>query len=139
MTQTLSPLERKARLFYQLTLFSLIGLELLFIGWFLIINPPQHPFTIFAIHAVPLLLFLPGLLKKNPRTFVWICFVILLYFCQGVMNAFALPLMQGYLGLTETLLTVSLFCCSMMAARYLAQVERTTQQTNGHQTGEQEA
>lgn len=130
MTQLLlESLQRKADISYKLTLGSLIALLLLFTAWFLLLNPPAHPWTILGLHFIPLVPFLPGILRKNPRTFVWLCFVILLYFCQGVMNAFALPLLLGKLGLTETLLTVVLFCSAMMAARYYAQLQRyqTTQ------------
>ena len=117
-------LVRKARLTYQLTLLSLGGLILLFAGHYFWLRPATHAWTVFAVHSVPLLLFLPGLLHKKPRVFAWLCFVVLLYFCEGSMNSFYLPHRLGVLSLIETILTVILFCSAMMATRYWAQLEK---------------
>lgn len=113
---------KRANLTYQLTVLSLLGLLLLFPIWFFAFSATEHPWTITAIHLVPLLMFVPGLMQRRPRVFAWLCFVILLYFCQGVMNAFALPELLGKIGMVETVLCVVLFCSAMMAARYHGQL-----------------
>lgn len=117
---------RRANLFHMISLVSLLGLCALLLVWHLVLLPVSSmPWFIAALHIVPLLAFLPALLARKPRPFVWLCFFVLLYFCQGVINAFALPSLTGVLGLLETLLTSSLFIAAMLAARYLSQAQRT--------------
>jgi uncharacterized membrane protein len=123
MTDTLIA---KADLAQKLTLAALFGLVVLFSAWFLVLIPPGHPLTILNIHIVPLLLFVPGLLKKKHKVFIWLCFVILLYFCQSVMNSFALPTTMGVIGIIQATLCVWLFCAAMMAARYYARLENSS-------------
>lgn len=124
MTDT--SLQRKAQLFSTLTLVHLFLLLLLLIVWHVFILPtsasPKNTLIILNLHLIPLLAFLPGLLRKKHRVHVWLCFFILLYFCQGVVNAFSLPHVLGRLGLLEALLTSGLFTTAMMAARYLSQL-----------------
>ena len=120
MTEALT---KKAELARTMTLATLANLIVLFIVWRAIVLPAEHAMTIIAIHTIPLLLFLPGLLARKPKVFIWLCFVILLYFCQGIMSAFALPSALGILGALESILTTWLFCAAMMAARYYARLE----------------
>ena len=40
---------------------------------------------------VPLLIFLPGMVRENLRSYVWLCFVSLLYFISLVERLFAQP------------------------------------------------
>ncbi|MDX1693093.1 MAG: DUF2069 domain-containing protein, partial [Ketobacteraceae bacterium] len=98
---------------------------ILFALWYLVIQPPAKapPLLIALFHIIPLTLFLPGILKRNPRTYIWLCFLILLYFCEGVVNAFLLPSLQGWLGLAESLLITALFIAAMYAARWNNQVQ----------------
>lgn len=118
-------LAHRASLSYRLSLASLLLLCGLLLAWHLFLLPVQSkPWFIAALHVVPLLAFLPGLLQRKPRVFVWLCFFILLYFCQGVINAFALPTLTGLLGLMETVLTTLLFSAATLAARYLSRLQR---------------
>lgn len=122
----MSDIVRKANLFTHLTLASLFALCGLLLAWHGFVLPVQSkPWFIAALHILPLLAFVPGIIHRKPRVFVWLCFFILLYFCQGVINAFALPSTDGILGLLETLLTVDLFIAAMLAARYLSQSQHT--------------
>lgn len=116
-------LTKRAELARTLTLVALAALITLFIAWRGFILPAEHAITLIAIHSVPLLLFIPGLLARKPKVFIWLCFVILLYFCQGIMSSFALPSPLGMVGLAESILTTWLFCAAMMAARYYARLE----------------
>jgi len=50
-------------------------------------NLPSVAF-LWLLRSVPLLIFLPGLLKRHLRTFAWLSFVVLLYFVQSVQTAF---------------------------------------------------
>ena len=40
-----------------------------------------------GIQISPLLLFIKGLHISHPRSLIWLCFLSLVYFTQGVMNA----------------------------------------------------
>lgn len=119
-------LAKKANLSHQLTLVFLIATLVLFALWYLVIQPPvsASPWLIALFHIVPLALFLPGIIRRNPRTYVWLCFFILLYFCEGVLSAFLLPTAQGWLGLTQSLLITALFITAMYAARWNNQLQR---------------
>ncbi|WP_250654778.1 DUF2069 domain-containing protein [Alkalimarinus coralli] len=65
-----------------------------------------------AIKVVPLIIFLPGLLKGNLRAHIWLCFVVLFYFTRSVVDAF---LTEGaILEAITTATTVVLFLASMM-------------------------
>ncbi len=44
--------------------------------------------VLWLIKVLPLLIFLPGLLRRKLRTYAWLSFVVLLYFIQGVQSAF---------------------------------------------------
>lgn len=104
-----------ALLMTQILLIVLIG----FISaWTLAISPPPqaNPITITLFQVVPLALFLPGVLMGSQRTCVWLCFVILVYFCSGVI--WAMSPVQMIFGLGESLLTVALFTSAMLYVRW---------------------
>lgn len=73
----------------------------------------------FAIILLPLMLFIPGMLRDNPRTLIWICFVTLMYFAVSVDNL-AGPA-PNTLDLIESLLCVVLFVAAMMFSRWKQQ------------------
>lgn len=118
-------LARKADLSHWLTLGLLITSLILFALWYWVIDPPEKapPSLIALFHIIPLSLFLPGIIKRKPRTYIWLCFFILLYFCEGVLNAFLLPTTQGWLGLAESLIITALFIVAMYAARWNNQLQ----------------
>jgi len=120
MTEALT---KKAEFCRTLTLALMGMLIVLFILWRTFIIPVEHFVTILAIHIIPLALFIPGMRARKPKVFIWFCFVILLYFCQGVMSSFALPSILGIVGLLETILAIGVFCAAMMAGRYYARLE----------------
>lgn len=69
-----------------------------------------------AVQCGPLLIFWFGLRKRHRRTYLWLCFVLLLYFIKGV---------EGVMGPTPDLFdsilliaSTSLFITSMMTARW---------------------
>ncbi|MFD2229132.1 DUF2069 domain-containing protein [Alkalimarinus sediminis] len=65
-----------------------------------------------AVKVVPLLIFLPGLLKGNLRAHIWLCFVVLFYFTRSVVDAF---LTEGaILEAVITTTTVVVFVAAMM-------------------------
>lgn len=71
---------------------------LLWLSWFLLFAQQAAdaylrgvPWIIWCGKLLPLLIFLPGMLKDRMRSFIWLCFISLLYFITLVERLFALP------------------------------------------------
>jgi uncharacterized membrane protein len=73
------------------------------------------PAIIYVISLLPLMIFIPGILADRLRTLIWLGFVLLLYFYNGVQNM-AVPEPQT-MDIVELVLTIVLFCASMVYAR----------------------
>ena len=78
----------------------------------------QLPWIIWLGKLVPLLIFVPGMLRDNLRTFIWLCFVSLLYFIALVERLFVQP--GSLLAITGTVAVVVLFVAAMMYVRWRA-------------------
>ena len=76
------------------------------------------PAIIFLGKLVPLLIFLPGMVRENLRSYVWLCFVSLLYFISLVERLFAQP--DSLLATAGMIAVVSLFISSMLFVRWRA-------------------
>ena len=72
-------------------------------------------------YSIPLLVFVFLVNPQRPKSYAWLCFVILIYFCKGVLDAFTWPAADGYYGIAATLLTAEIFLASMMATRWAGQ------------------
>lgn len=87
------------------------------------------PWIIWLAKLVPLLMFLPGMLRDRLRSFIWLCFVCLLYFIALVERVFAVP--GGALGWLGLFAVCLLFTTGMLyvrwRARELRQAELTTE------------
>jgi uncharacterized membrane protein len=84
----------------------------------------QAPWIIWLGKLLPLLLFLPGMLKDNLRSYIWLCFVCLLYFIALVERLFAEP--GSALAITGTVAVVVLFTAAMFYVRWRARELRAT-------------
>ena len=78
----------------------------------------QAPWIIWLAVLLPLLIFLPGLLQDNLRSFIWLCFVCLLYFMRLVVSLFENP--ADLLSIVGMVAVVLLFCSGMMYVRWRA-------------------
>ncbi len=96
--------------------FALLGLMML---WQTVLAPPsQVPISIVLLILVgPLLLPLRGLLHGRPYTHAWTCFLVLLYFIHGVVEAYSNPPERLYAGL-EIVLSTLLYIGAVLYARY---------------------
>lgn len=108
---------------------QLLGLIALFALWTFWLQPPgdANPLVIWLVQSFLLLAFVPSLFKSHPRPYIWLCFVILFYFCFGILSAVD----GSLLGLLLTLLSSGLFCSSMLFARWkslLNGIERDAKQ-----------
>ena len=107
-----------------LALFSYFALLILLLVWNLAFADLHGAriWVVLSIQLLPLLLLAPGLLLGNARAHAWACFVVNLYFIQGVLAAFD-PSKALY-GWLLTLLSFSLFCAALMYTRWRFQYDR---------------
>ena len=76
----------------------------------------RNPNTVmWGIHLLPVLLFVPGIIKKNVRSHVWLTFILLGYFMTSVNTAFACT---SALTVIEVGLIVILFISAMLYIRW---------------------
>jgi uncharacterized membrane protein len=78
----------------------------------------QAPWFIWLLKLLPLLLFLPGMLNDNLRSFIWLCFVCLGYFLILVQRVFAQP--DSLLVIGGLIAVVILFIAAMLYVRWRA-------------------
>ena len=78
----------------------------------------QAPWFIWVIKLLPLLIFLPGMLKDNLRSYIWLCFVCLGYFMILVQRIFAQP--DSILVVIGLIAVVVLFIVAMLYVRWRA-------------------
>ena len=78
--------------------------------------------AILFVVLVPLLLLLPGMLQGSARGHSFTCYVINLYFIQGVLAAFD-PNRQLF-GFLEIGMSVAVFCSAMVYVRWRHQLNR---------------
>lgn len=106
------------------SLASFVALAVLLLVWNLLFAelPGTLLWVILAFQLAPLLLLAPGLILGNARAHAWTCFVVNLYFIQGVLAAFDPS--KALFGWLETLLSFSLFCAALMYTRWCFQYAR---------------
>jgi uncharacterized membrane protein len=106
------------RLLYTLTLVGYFGTLTLLTTWYSWLIPATHLPTalVLCVALVPLLFPLRGLLHGRKYTFAWSCFLALLYFTHGVMEAYSSELTR-HLGLLEVLFTSIWFVAAMAYIR----------------------
>ncbi|HWV09430.1 MAG TPA: DUF2069 domain-containing protein [Pseudomonas sp.] len=107
-----------------ISLVSFVALVVLLLVWNLAYAelPGNLLWVILAFQLVPLLLLAPGLVLGNARAHAWTCFVVNLYFIQGVLAAFDPS--KALFGWLETLLSFTLFCAALMYTRWCFQHAR---------------
>ena len=114
---------RLCRLTHPLMILNLLALIIVISTFHLFFQktPLTHPLLLLAAAISPLLLTLPGTLKGSYRGAIWLCFVTLIYFVAGVLN-WTQEHNWAY-GMSETLLSVSLFHIALMYARWKGMTE----------------
>jgi uncharacterized membrane protein len=107
-----------------ISLASFLALAVLLLVWNLVFAgiPSKLLWVIVAFQLVPLLLLAPGLILGNARAHAWACFVVNLYFIQGVLAAFDPS--KALFGWAQAVLSVSLFCAALMYTRWCFQYDR---------------
>ncbi|MGH8352695.1 MAG: DUF2069 domain-containing protein [Pseudomonas sp.] len=114
----------RLRLSRVLSLLSFLGLAVLLALWNLAFADLHgaRPWVVIGIQLVPLLLLAPGLLLGNARAHAWTCFVVNIYFIQGVLAA--IDPARALFGWLEALLSLTLFCAALLYTRWRFQYDR---------------
>lgn len=117
----LAPRLKASRL---LTLTSFLALASLLTIWNLIFADLHgaRPWVVAGIQLLPLLLLVPGLLLGRARSHAWACFVVNLYFIQGVTAT--IDPARRLFGWLEALLSLALFCAALLYTRWRFQYDR---------------
>ena len=71
---------------------------------------------ILLVKLIPLLIILPGLAKDHLRAHIWLCFIILFYFTQSVVETFLSSAALADIFITT--LTVIVFLASMFYIKW---------------------
>ena len=90
--------------------------------WWLHQEGRQPSLTIWLIRVLPLLVFVPGLLRNDLRSLAWLCFVCLMYFMLSVTEAMS-PL-RLWINYVEVALSVTVFVSAMLTIRWCSQWHR---------------
>lgn len=78
--------------------------------------------VVMCIQLLPLLLLAPGIFLGHARGHAWTCFVINLYFIQGILAA--IDPSRAVFGVLETIISFSLFCSALLYTRWKFQQDR---------------
>ena len=78
--------------------------------------------VVLAILLVPLALLAPSMILGNARAHAWACFVVNLYFIQGVLAA--IDPARSLFGWLEAGLSLLLFCAALLYTRWRFQYNR---------------
>ncbi|MCW8127028.1 DUF2069 domain-containing protein [Microbulbifer halophilus] len=105
---------RKLRIALRLNWICYLGLLLLFMVWNL--SLPGGSIKLWILQTVPLLLVLPGLLKRRFRSYLWLCFILLLYITASIVDV-TMP-GRGWQDGILLLLSLTLFFSAMMTSRW---------------------
>lgn len=107
-----------------LSLFSFLALTALLLVWNLVFADLHgaRTWVVISIQLVPLLLLAPGLFLGSARAHAWTCFVVNIYFIQGVLAA--IDPARELFGLLEAVISFSLFCSALLYTRWRFQHDR---------------
>jgi len=103
-----------SRFLYALTLFGYFGTLTLLTAWYGWLAPSTlfPAALVLLVLVAPLLFPLRGLLHGRKYTFAWSCFLALIYFTHGVMEAYSDDITRP-LGLLEVLFSSLWFLAAM--------------------------
>jgi uncharacterized membrane protein len=79
---------------------------------------------LWLMQVVPLLITLPGLLKLQTRTLLWLGFLVQFYFINGVLQASGATPVQRWLGALTLLLCLGLFTAVIVVVRRTRKIKQ---------------
>jgi len=106
------------RVFHTGAVTSLVVLCVWLLCWEIVIAPLHPGGSLLALKALPLLLPLRGVIKRDLYTLQWSSMVILIYFIEGVVRAWSdATQLSRIMALGEALLVVSYFVFALLYLR----------------------
>jgi uncharacterized membrane protein len=116
LNAALLPLNKKVSigLFITHTAFALLVLLLSWLNF----RVPGNGIPMWLFKIIPLLIFVPGFMKKYYRSYSWLCFVILAYFIWIIPLALY---RKDWSDFVVVALTAIIFITAMMSSRWLQQ------------------
>jgi uncharacterized membrane protein len=96
---------------------SLAALIALCFAWELWLAPLRPGGSYLGLKALPLILPLPGIFEGKRRTYQWSCMLILAYFAEGVVRAWAERGASQLLAAAEIALSAAFFASAVSYAR----------------------
>lgn len=122
-----SPLDTKSIIARNITLAAYVLLILMMVITSLPSMLPEgaSPWIALLVKLIPLLIIMPGLLLDQLRAFIWLCFIVLFYFTQSVVETF---LSKGAnIDYLITFLTVTQFLSAMFYIKWARSLGRGIQ------------
>jgi uncharacterized membrane protein len=106
------------RIFHGGAIASLVLLIVWLLAWEMVIAPLQQGGSLLALKALPLLIPLRGVVKRDLYTLQWSSMVILLYFVEGIVRGYSdqreLSRMMAW---GEVVLVCVFFTCALLYLR----------------------
>lgn len=82
-------------------------------------RPGGPVFFFWVVQLLPLFLVLPGIKANHPRSYIWLCFLLLLYFIRGFDGVISPA--RAWIDYVVLSVSVLLFVSSMLTSRWLQQ------------------
>jgi len=121
---TLEWLKPRVKISRTISMVSFVALAALLLVWNLAFAElyGARTWVVISIQLIPLLLVAPGMIGGSPRAHAWTCFIVNLYFIQGVLAAID-PARMIY-GWLEASISLTLFISALLYTRWGYQYER---------------
>ena len=118
-------IQSKSHYSKQICHFSYLALLLMMIVTSLPSSLPEgtNMWPVLLIKLVPLLIVLPGLLLSKLRAYIWLCFIVLFYFTQSVVESFLS--LGANIDLAITIITIVVFLAAMLHVKWQRQLGDT--------------
>ena len=100
-----------------LTAATLTVLILLCLAWELWLAPLRPGGSMLALKALPLIIPIFGVMRENRYTYQWTSMLVLAYFAEGCVRAFAEPGIARGLAVAEIALSTACFVLAIAFAR----------------------
>jgi uncharacterized membrane protein len=106
------------RVFHTGAVTSLVVLCAWLLAWEMVVAPLHPGGSLLALKALPLLVPLRGVIKRDLYTLQWSSMVILVYFIEGTVRAWSdRDDVSQLMALGEALLVVAYFACALLFLR----------------------
>jgi uncharacterized membrane protein len=106
------------RVFHTGAVTSLVILCVWLLAWEIVVAPLHPGGSLLALKALPLLLPLRGVIKRDLYTLQWSSMVILIYFVEGAVRAWSdRTELSRLMALGEVLLVCAYFVCALLYLR----------------------